>query len=180
MYVNSTLRALLALGGAALLAVVALVAWSPKTGSRPEPAAPAALGSAGTAPEGAGQDSAANSPAPMNAYGEPVTPPGERIRPIESATQVAPSAGLVQPVVLRRRSAARRNSYRRRRRIVVIRRRPFRRSAAIVAGSAAGGALIGGLAGGGKGAGIGAVAGGAGGLVYDRLTHKKRRVVVRR
>ena len=39
------------------------------------------------------------------------------------------------------------------------------------------GALIGGLAGGGKGAGIGALVGGAGGLVYDRLTHKKKVVV---
>jgi hypothetical protein len=61
----------------------------------------------------------------------------------------------------------------------VVKKRPLKRSVAIVGGSAAGGALIGGLAGGGKGAGIGALAGGAGGLVYDRLTHKKK-VVVRR
>lgn len=51
--------------------------------------------------------------------------------------------------------------------------RSWRRSVAIVGGSAAGGALIGGLAGGGKGAGIGAIAGGVGGLVYDRATAKK-------
>jgi hypothetical protein len=45
------------------------------------------------------------------------------------------------------------------------------KSVAIVAGSAAGGAAIGALAGGGKGAGVGALAGGAGGFIYDRLTH---------
>ena len=45
------------------------------------------------------------------------------------------------------------------------------KSVAIVAGSAAGGAAIGAIAGGGKGAGIGALAGGAGGFIYDRLTH---------
>lgn len=41
----------------------------------------------------------------------------------------------------------------------------------IVAGSAAAGAAIGAVAGGGKGAGIGALAGGAGGFLYDRLSH---------
>jgi hypothetical protein len=57
---------------------------------------------------------------------------------------------------------------------VVVKKRPFKRSAAIVAGSAGAGALVGALAGGGKGAAIGALAGGGGGLVYDRLTHKKK------
>jgi hypothetical protein len=52
-------------------------------------------------------------------------------------------------------------------------RRSFAKSAAIVAGSAGVGAAIGGIAGGGKGAGIGALAGGAGGFVYDRLTHNR-------
>lgn len=47
------------------------------------------------------------------------------------------------------------------------------KSIAIVAGSAAAGAAIGGLAGGGKGAAIGAITGGAGGYIYDRMTHKK-------
>jgi outer membrane lipoprotein SlyB len=59
----------------------------------------------------------------------------------------------------------------------VVRRRSTAKSLAIVGGSAAGGAAIGALAGGGKGAGIGALIGGAGGLIYDRRTHKK---VVRR
>jgi uncharacterized protein YcfJ len=47
------------------------------------------------------------------------------------------------------------------------------KSAAIIGGGAAAGAAIGAMAGGGKGAAIGAVTGGAGGLIYDRMTHKK-------
>jgi len=62
---------------------------------------------------------------------------------------------------------------------VIVKRRPFKHSAAIVGGSAAGGAAIGALAGGGKGALVGGLVGGAGGLIYDRATHKKK-VVVRR
>ena len=58
-----------------------------------------------------------------------------------------------------------------------VKRRSKLKSAAIIGGSAAGGAAIGALAGGGKGAGIGALVGGAGGLIYDRKTHKK---IVRR
>ena len=57
---------------------------------------------------------------------------------------------------------------------VVTRERPFSHSVAIVGGSAGAGAAIGALAGGGKGAGIGALAGGGAGLIYDRLTHKKK------
>lgn len=52
--------------------------------------------------------------------------------------------------------------------------RPFSHSVAIVGGSAGAGAIIGAVAGGGKGAGIGALAGGGAGLVYDRMTHKRR------
>lgn len=65
----------------------------------------------------------------------------------------------------------RRTSSRRRR---SDRDRPFSHSAAIVGGSAGAGAVIGALAGGGKGAGIGALAGGGAGLVYDRMTHKRK------
>jgi hypothetical protein len=68
--------------------------------------------------------------------------------------------------------------HRRYRREVVVRRRPFSHSAAIVGGSALPGAGVGALAGGGKGAIVGGLIGGAGGLIYDRKTHKKRRVVV--
>jgi len=57
---------------------------------------------------------------------------------------------------------------------VARRPRSTKKSVAIVAGSAAGGAAIGALAGGGKGAGIGALVGGAGGFIYDRLTHNHR------
>ncbi len=53
--------------------------------------------------------------------------------------------------------------------------RPFSHSAAIVGGGAAAGAAIGGIAAGGKGAGIGALAGGAAGLIYDRVTHNNAR-----
>jgi hypothetical protein len=63
---------------------------------------------------------------------------------------------------------------------VITRRRSFGHSAAIVGGSAGVGAAIGALAGGGKGAGIGALAAGGAGFIYDRLTHKKREVVVER
>jgi hypothetical protein len=38
-------------------------------------------------------------------------------------------------------------------------------------------AAIGALAGGGKGAAIGAIAGGGGGLVYDRMTAKKKKPI---
>jgi hypothetical protein len=50
-------------------------------------------------------------------------------------------------------------------------RRSVGKSVAIVGGSAGVGAAIGAIAGGGKGGGIGALAGGAGGFIYDRLTH---------
>jgi hypothetical protein len=111
----------------------------------------------------------------LNEFGEPygssVSLPAASGTAVYSAsTEAAPVA--VQPVIARRQ-------YRYRRRRVVVRRRPFSHSAAIVGGSAAGGALIGGLAGGGKGAAAGALVGGGAGLLYDRLTHKKR-VVVRR
>src|SRR5206468_2304024 len=57
---------------------------------------------------------------------------------------------------------------------VVTKERPFSHSAAIVGAGAGTGAAIGAVAGGGKGAAIGALSGGAAGLVYDRMTHKKR------
>lgn len=69
---------------------------------------------------------------------------------------------------------------RRHRRVVVVRRRPFSHSAAIVGGSALAGAGVGALAGGPHGAIVGGLVGGAGGLIYDRKTHKKKRVIVRR
>jgi uncharacterized protein YcfJ len=159
----------LLLGGVALLAVVAMIAL---TSRKPEPAATASY-----AP-------------PMNAYGEPsaamantpvvyaVSPfvPSEPASPVPQ--EITAAAPVTAAAVTASRAVAPKNA-RRSRRHVVVKKRPLKRSVAIVGGSAAGGALIGGLASGGKGAGIGALAGGAGGLVYDRLTHKKK-VVVRR
>lgn len=87
----------------------------------------------------------------------------------ENTTDLWGSGQLVKVV-------ARRRHYRRR--VVVVRRRKFSHSAAIVGGSAAAGAAVGALAGGGKGAAIGALAGGGAGLLYDRTTAKKKRVVV--
>jgi hypothetical protein len=85
----------------------------------------------------------------------------------------SPQSTSLVPVVYRR-------TYRRRpRRRVVVWRRPFSHSAAIVGGSALAGAGIGALAGGGRGAIAGGLVGGAGGLIYDRATHKKKRVVRR-
>ena len=186
MYVRKNLRTLLAVGAASLLAVVGLIAWSHKTD---EPSAQPA-----TAVRQAPLDSF-----PMNEYGQPVNasadnaqaatggaksgfasnePAPARMEAVEPAIAAVPETPPVRRIVARRRHAAA-SRYRRARRVVVVRKRPFRRSVAIVAGSAAGGALIGGLAGGAKGAGIGALAAGTGGLIYDRLTHKKR-VVVRR
>ncbi len=80
---------------------------------------------------------------------------------------VAAAPPAVQPAV--RRKHVRKHRHR-----TFVRKRSWKKSAAIVGGSAATGAAIGALAGGGKGAGIGALAGGGAGLVYDRLTHKKR------
>src|SRR5215831_3573081 len=83
------------------------------------------------------------------------------------AQQTAQTAQVCEVVYYRRHP----------RRRVIVRRRPFSHSAAIVGGSAAGGAAIGALAGGGKGALVGGLVGGAGGLIYDRATHKKKRVL---
>lgn len=87
------------------------------------------------------------------------------------AAQTAQEPARVQPVVARRTVRRYQGSR------VVVRKRSWKKSAAIIGGSAAGGAAIGALAGGGKGAAIGALAGGAAGTVYDRATHKKTVVV---
>src|SRR5947209_4809013 len=89
--------------------------------------------------------------------------------------EAVPAQAIVHHV--RRHRVVRRTTYVRPQSRVIVHRRSFKKSAAIVGGSAAGGALIGGLAGGGKGAAIGALAGGGAGLLYDRATHKKKMVV---
>ena len=62
------------------------------------------------------------------------------------------------------------------RRRVVVRERRLSHSAAIMGASAGTGAAIGALAGGSKAAGIGALIAGAGGSIYDRLTHRQKTV----
>ena len=166
MHWNSTIERAAMVGGVALLATVGLVAWTQRS-PVPEPL------------------SVAMNPEPVSRAAE--TPVVYSASPFGSDAQsgvrqplTAQPFAAVQPVAaayVARRPAARRYTPRHRRTRVVVRRRKFSHSAAIVGGSAAGGAAIGALAGGGKGAGIGALAGGAGGLVYDRLTHKKKVVV---
>ena len=108
----------------------------------------------------------------QGACAAPVVYSGGTAPVVRSAATSAPQRRVARRRYGRRRYYARRRYYRSRHR-TVVRRRPFSHSVAIVGGSAAGGAAIGALAGGGKGAAVGALAGGAGGLVYDRLTHKK-------
>jgi len=179
MYLTSTLRRTLVIGGVSVLAVVALIGWTRH--EETPPAQTASIGAGefaqpyGASVSNSGRIVCASSPFGPDDNSSYLTP--RPAAPVTAAVAVYPSApAVVQPVVARRYSYTRRG---RRRYVVVVRRRPFRRSAEIVGGSALGGALIGGLAGGGKGAAIGALVGGGGGYVYDRLTHKKR-VVVRR
>lgn len=100
--------------------------------------------------------------------------------PVRTIT-TQPASGYVEQyddrrVTVNEPETVRRTTYRERRTTSrrATRDRPFSHSAAIVGGSAGAGAVIGALAGGGKGAGIGALAGGGAGLVYDRLTHKRK------
>jgi hypothetical protein len=141
-----------AIAGLALLAVVAAIALSRKTEVAPQSFVnPGAY----TTP--------ATDAAPLT--GMPAYASRPRVRVIE---QAAP------PPVQPRPTAYADYPARTSTRLFVTKERPKSHSVAIVAGSAGVGAAIGALAGGGKGAGIGALAGGGGGLVYDRLTHKKR------
>jgi hypothetical protein len=163
MYPTWTVKRALFLGGATLLALAAILAWTHR-------GAPSSLAYGNPVPVNP----------PVNSYGEPQTAEPVRGTPVPSYGEPQSPAGVTAvPVVRRYHRYYRSRLYRRRHRVVVVRRRPWLRSAAIVAGSAGAGAAIGALAGGGKGAGIGAIAGGTGGLIYDRLTHKKKRVVRR-
>jgi hypothetical protein len=168
MYLTSTMKRTLAIGGISLLAVVGLIGWSRST----------------SASETAVNSPAANwyTPQAAAAAGVPRDPSARVVyapSPFGSETPVQP-AYIAQPdpepvaYSTREQPIVRAASPRHHARRVVIKKRPLKNSAAIVGGAAAGGALIGALAGGGKGAAIGALAGGGGGLVYDRVTHKKK------
>ena len=135
---------ILVITGVALLAVVAVLGWIRKTEIAPQSFINPGMYATDTSP----------------ATGVPAYASRPRVRVIEQ-----------QPVpqrVYSDRTVAASSGTR------VYKERSKGKSVAIVAGSAGVGAAIGALAGGGKGAGIGALAGGGGGLVYDRLTHKKR------
>ena len=199
MYLTSTLKRTLVIGGVSLLAVVGLIGWTRHEGTppptytsnigNPEPVSSSGYDQYGQ-PYTAEQPSysrASNAPVVYGAspFGSEETSAYYRadvapVAPPPALYQSAPPTAVYESAPPVRQAFVERRYYytRRGHRYVVVHRRPFSHSVAIVAGSAAGGALIGGLAGGGKGAGIGALAGGAGGFIYDRLTHKKKRVVV--
>jgi hypothetical protein len=163
MYLTSTLKRTLAIGGISLLAVVGLVGW---TRDHAKPAVPTTAATPNWyTPPAASTGRVVYAPSPFGSE-TMGPPPAQAYAANPEPVSVAPA----RPVVERRYVRTSRG----RRHYVVVKNRPFKHSAAIVAGSAAGGALIGALAGGGKGAAIGALAGGGGGLVYDRLTAKKR------
>ena len=172
MNLNLTARKLLLLCGAALLTVVGMIAWT----HQGTPVNTASYGPATVSgdpepvsrdypdPEASGVATSTAAPSESNLGPTPPPSPGEAR--LSVATRVAP------------RRAHATVSYRKaRHHQVIMRKRSLKHSLAIVGGSAAGGAILGAVAGGGKGAGIGALVGGAGGFIYDRLTHKKRVVV---
>ncbi|PWU08399.1 MAG: hypothetical protein C5B51_07910 [Terriglobia bacterium] len=170
MYFGSAAQRTLVIGGVAIVAAVGLIAWTHR--STPA-AAPAYV--PGTAVDYAqpvgnpGAPPVVYSASPFGSSLVPEAPPSEPV------TAEPETAYGYETRSYRRRGSADRIAEPRTR--VFVKKRPLKHSLEIVGGSAAGGALIGGLAGGGKGAGIGALVGGAGGLVYDRLTHKKKVVV---
>jgi hypothetical protein len=142
------------LGAAVLIAVVAMAAWTHNGSPASGPAAIAA----------------ATAVTPTVDPTTPVAVDPVAATPVTPTPVVAPAA-QGRPVALRHRHYWRR---------VYVRRRPFSHSAAIVGGSALAGAGVGALAGGGHGAIVGGLVGGVGGLIYDRKTHKRKRVVVER
>jgi len=175
------LRRGLLIGSLALLVVIGMIALTNKTA--PSPVAATSNGTLVGNPEPVSRDLGYtdSNPRVISAVSpfqpsEPPPAPAPAFRqPVPMAAQMAPmeQAPIVETAARSRRTVSRRYYYRSR--VRRRRGRPFSHSVAIVGGSAAGGAIVGGLVGGGKGAGIGALAGGAGGLIYDRATHKHPR-----
>ena len=165
-----TQKWILSISGVGLLAVVAMVGCS----SSPQPAA--LVNPAVDVPTNAANNYTTDE---EPAYG--MRPPVRTVSPQQFEGQQPypqqPYADAQRPYDGRRPYYADRSEPRTR---VVTRERSFGHSAEIVGGSAGVGAAIGAVAGGGKGAGIGALAGGGGGLIYDRLTHKRQVVVEER
>jgi len=185
MYMNSAMQRGLAIGGASLVAVVALIGWTRHDSSvSAQPYAnttiPAYNNSYAPGTQAATYPDQSGAPVVYGTSPFGTSPVNRNVAPPVAPEPSAYTSAPVQEVAARRRTRARtRYVTRVPRRRVIVKRRSRKNSALIVGGSAAGGAAIGALAGGGKGAGIGALAGGASGLVYDRLTHKKRVVVQR-
>lgn len=195
MYLTSTLRRALIIGGIAILAVVGLIGWTTHRPALPVAASTPALGYG--APAAYPEPVAANPEpyAPANAYGEPtygnVYNSGSPVyapSPFAADGSYGYGAGYAAPmppppppdtaVVTtppppERVVVERQYVYRGGRRYVVVHRRHHNKwhKVEVIAGTAGAGALIGGIAGGGKGAGIGALAGGAGGYLYEKLHH---------
>jgi len=142
------MKARLIVAGFALLTVLALMGWTRKPAVEPA----------------SFDNTAAITPTALT---EPAPPPLEATAP-----DTVPATGQRNRLTARRAEPAGEPARRR----VVVRERPLSHSAAIVGASAGTGAAIGALAGGGKGAGIGALVAGAGGFIYDRLTHEKKTV----
>jgi hypothetical protein len=190
MHLNLAFKRTLLVGGIGLALVVAGLAIGARTPAVPPTQQPTLARNpepVASTPEPFSSTTPAGSQTPpvyaVSPFGTPVVaapprpaPAAPLFEPVGAAAYVAPASPTRR--VVRSRRVYRTHSYRPRTR-VVVRRRPFKHSVAIVGGSAAGGAAIGALAGGGKGAIAGGLVGGVGGLVYDRLTHKKREVVTR-
>jgi hypothetical protein len=194
MYPNSTVKRVLIAAAVAIVAVAVVLGLA----NQGKPTGQTAMTTGSAEPTAYVDTTLAGNPEPVSRYSDsrttprvayavspfepseprtlqPVMPNDQRgflPEPLPREQRMRASIGAPPPPPSARRRVyyRQRVSYRHNRR---RRGRPFNHSAMIVGGSAVGGAVIGGLAGGGKGAGIGALAGGAGGLMYDRATRNK-------
>ena len=157
----------------AALAVVAVMGWTKKA-SEPQYAATANPGAFSySQPVPAQSDVYGQSPQPVNFQTNPCVQPGTYATPVLYGPEHGPAryvrtvrqppARVVSGEYFPQAPVPSRSR--------VVRKRSLGKSAAIVAGSAGVGAAIGAS---GKGAAIGALTAGAGGFVYDRMTHVRR------